>query len=148
MIELVGKYEDHIDNNFCNILDNLWEELNDKKNKLIVKCQMHSISLYEKEKEYDEIHVLINQFHHQFIKCCIEAADEVYYYHQYDISYTSNLLWLELEITKRINMLFYQYESKLNPMLIYDILYKNDNGAYPKEILKILKSIAHKILKI
>ena len=77
-----------------------------------------------------------------------DAADEVYYYHQYDISYTSNLSWLELEITKRINMLFHQYESKLNPMLIYDILYKNDDATYPKNVLSILKNVAHKILKI
>lgn len=147
MIELVGKYEDHIDNNAsCDILDNLLQELDDKKNKLIVNRQIHSI--FEKEKEYDEIHTLINQIHHQFIKCCIDAADEVYYYHQYDISYTSNLSWLELEITKRINMLFHQYESKLNPMLIYDILYKNDDATYPKNVLSILKNVAHKILKI
>ncbi len=147
MIELAGKYEDHIDNNASyDILDNLLQELDNKKNKLIVNRQIHSI--FERGKEYDKIHALINQIHHQFIKCCIEAADEVYYYYQYDISYISNLSWLELEITKRINMLFYQYESKLNPMLIYDILYKNDDGTYPKNVLSILKNVAHKILKI
>ena len=145
MIELIGKYEDHIDNNAsCDILDNLLQELDDKKNKLIVNRQIHSI--FEREKEYDEIYALINQIHHQFIKCCVETANEVYYYHQYDILY--NLSWLELEITKRITMLFHQYESKLNPMLIYDILYKNDDGAYSKNVLSILKNVAHKILKI
>ena len=45
-------------------------------------------------------------------------------------------------------MLFHQYESKLNPMLIYDILYKNDDATYPKNVLSILKNVAHKILKI
>ena len=144
MIELVGKYDDHIDNNACDILDNLFQELDDRKNKFIVKRQMHSISLYEKEKEYDELYALINQCHHQFIKCCIEAADEVYQYYKYDISCTNILSLIEVETSKRINTLFHQYELKLNPMIIHDIIYKNDEEVYPEKVLRILKSIVHK----
>jgi hypothetical protein len=116
------------------ILDDLFQELDDKKNKLIEKCQIHSISLYEREKERNELDVLINKIHHQFIKCCTEAADEVY--HKYEFSYASpcNLSLLDVETTEKIDMLFHQYELKLNPMLIYDILYKNNDDAYKESI--------------
>jgi len=116
------------------ILDNLLQELENKKNELIEKRQNHSLTLIEREFEYEIVDNLIHNIHQQFITCCVDITNEVY--HKYEFSYASksNLELLEIETKQRINNLFYQYESKLNPVIIYNLLYENADNAYKESI--------------
>lgn len=110
------------------------QELENKKNELIEKRQNHSLTLIEREFEYEIVDNLIHNIHQQFITCCVDITNEVY--HKYEFSYASksNLELLEIETKQRINNLFYQYESKLNPVIIYNLLYENADDAYKESI--------------
>lgn len=126
--------EEDIEENNIEILDNLLEELDKKKNELIEKRQNHSLTLIEREFEYEIVDNLIHNIHQQFIICCFDITTEVYHKYEFLYASPSNLTLLEQETKLCIENLYRQYYNKLNPVIIYNLLYENTDNAYKESI--------------
>jgi len=132
--DIVEEKESYIGENNIEILDNLLEELDKKKNEFIEKRCNRSLTIIEKENEYENISNLINNVHIQFIKCCADAADYVYSNYEFMVASESNLILLEQETKLRIEKLYRKYYNNLNPVTIYRLMYDNLSDNEKSEI--------------
>ena len=123
--DIVEDKESYIGENNIEILDNLLAELDKKKNELIESRHNHSLSLCEREKEYEKINELVQYVHTQFIQCCTDAASYVFHKYEFTMVSPSNLTLLEQETKSRLAYLIKQYSDKINPAIIYNLIYEN-----------------------
>ena len=123
--DIVEDKESYIGENNIEILDNLLAELDKKKSELIESRHNHSLSLHEREKEYEKINELVQHVHTQFIQCCADAASYVFHKYEFMIASPSNLALLEQETKSRLAYLIKQYSDRLNPVVIYNLMYEN-----------------------
>jgi len=116
------------------ILDDLLHELDIKNSDLLIKRNEHRISMLEKEQAYEAINILIDKIHQQFITCCADAANDIYHQFEFLMATESSLTLLAVKTKEQIFNLFREYQQRLNPIRIQNLIYNNASAAYKESI--------------